>query len=136
MPRFNFVKIFLFCFVKIALKLSYICEKKQTFRALGAPPPDHQWPPTGGGYTPRPPPYPPHCEFLVTRLSSPNFGKNTHTSISGEDLFLVFIQFRRGNYVIFTKVLSHAKCIWSRLQKRPPMQNFTILVLTKKTVYI
>ena len=33
--------------------------------------------------------------------------------------FLVFIQFRRRNYVIFTKV-------WSRLQKRPPMQNFTI----------
>ena len=41
--------------------------------------------------------------------------------------FLVFIQFRRQNYVIFTKVLfSHAKCVWSRLQKRPPMQNFTI----------
>ena len=35
--------------------------------------------------------------------------------------FLVFIQFRRRNYVIFTKVQS-------RLQKRPPMQNFTIQV--------
>ena len=33
--------------------------------------------------------------------------------------FLVFIQFRRRNYVIFTEVQS-------RLQKRPPMQNFTI----------
>ena len=53
-----------------------------------------------------------------------------NTLISGEDLiFLLFIQFRRRNYVIFTKVLSHAKCVWSRLQKRPPMQNFTIEVL-------
>ena len=40
--------------------------------------------------------------------------------------FLVLIQFRRRNYVFFTKVLSHAKCVWWRLQKRPPMQNFTI----------
>ena len=40
--------------------------------------------------------------------------------------FTVFIQFWRRNYVIFSKVLLHAKCVWSMLQKRPPMQNFTI----------
>ena len=34
-------------------------------------------------------------------------------------IFFGFIQFRRRNYVIFTK-------FQSRLQKRPPMQNFTI----------
>ena len=32
----------------------------------------------------------------------------------------MFIQFRRRNYVTFTKVLSHSKCVWSRLQKHPP----------------
>ena len=46
--------------------------------------------------------------------------------VPAKTFFLAFIQFRRRNYVIFTKVLSHAKCVWSRLQKRPPMQNFTI----------
>ena len=76
--------------------------------------------------------------------SSPNF-RRKNTSVFGEDLFfwssptvisgekthqfldsrrrllsfLVFIQFRRRNHVIFTEVQS-------RLQKRPPMQNFTI----------
>ena len=40
--------------------------------------------------------------------------------------FLVCMQFRQRHYVIFTKVLSHAKRVWSRVQKRPPMQNFTI----------
>ena len=39
---------------------------------------------------------------------------------------LVLIQFRQRNYVIFTKVFSHAKCVKSRLQKFPLMQNFTI----------
>ena len=29
-------------FIKIALKFSYFCKKKQNFRALGAPPPDPQ----------------------------------------------------------------------------------------------
>ena len=58
--------------------------------------------------------------------SSRNFGEKT-LQISKEDfIFLVFIQFQRRNYAIFTKVLSHAKCVWSRLQKRPPTQNFTI----------
>ena len=33
------------------------------------------------------------------------------------------LQLRGRNYIISTK-------IWSRLQKRPPMQNFTITVLT------
>ena len=36
----------------------------------------------------------------------------------------VFIQFRRWNYIIFTKVLLHAKCVWSRLQKCPPHAKF------------
>ena len=45
--------------------------------------------------------------------------------MSGKDLiFLVFIQFRRRNYEIFTKVLSHVKCAWSRLQKRLPHPKF------------
>ena len=35
MPRFKSI-----IFIKIALKLIYICEKKQIFRALGALPPD------------------------------------------------------------------------------------------------
>ena len=47
--------------------------------------------------------------------------------------FLVFIQFRRRNYAIFTKVLSHAKSVRSRLQKPPPMQNFTISVRPTST---
>ena len=46
MPRFKSI----FC-IKIALKLSYICEKKQTFRALEAPPPD---PRASGGWRLRP----------------------------------------------------------------------------------
>ena len=49
-----------------------------------------------------------------------------HFKFRRRSFFLVFIQFRRRNYVIFTKVLSHAKYVWSRLQKRPPMQNCTI----------
>ena len=65
----------------------------QTFRALGAPPPDPRasggwerspqtprlrqlgasspdprWPPAAGGSAPRPQDSPPHCEFLTTRL--------------------------------------------------------------------
>ena len=59
------------------------------------------------------------------RNSSPNFGEKP-LQFSAKTFFLVFIQFRLRNYVIFTKVLSHAKCVWSGLQKRPPMQNFTI----------
>ena len=78
-----------------------------------------------------------------TPNSSPNFGKKPlqfpaktiffclylilakNTSILGEELFfLVFVQFRQQNYVIFPKVLSHAKCVWSRLQKRPPHAKF------------
>ena len=45
----------------------------------------------------------------------------------GEDLFfffLVFTQLRGRNHIISTKVLSHAKCVWSRLQKRPPHAKF------------
>ena len=65
-------------FIKIALKLSYFCKKKQNFRALGIPPldprafgdwglcpqtpslrqlgtlpPDPHWPPAAGGYASR-----------------------------------------------------------------------------------
>ena len=36
----------------------------------------------------------------------------------------MLIEFRRRNYVIFPKVLLHAKCVWSRLQKRPPHAKF------------
>ena len=43
-------------FIKIALKLSYFCQKMQNFRALGAPLSDPQT-------------QPPHCEFLATRLA-------------------------------------------------------------------
>ena len=57
--------------------------------------------------------------------SSPNFGE-IPLQFLAMTFFLLFIQFRRRNYVIFTKVLSHAKCVWSRLQKRPLMQNFAI----------
>ena len=56
--------------------------------------------------------------FGLHRIS----GKKTHQfSDSRQRLlsFLVLIQFRRRNYAIFTKVQSS-------LQKRPPMQNFTI----------
>ena len=49
-----------------------------------------------------------------------------HFNFWRRPFFLVFIQCRRRNYVIFTKVLLHAKCVCSRLQKHPPMQNFTI----------
>ena len=46
-------------FIKIALKLSYVCKKMQNFRALGAPPP-YPLPPAAGGFAPRPPkPAPP-----------------------------------------------------------------------------
>ena len=57
---------------------------------------------------------------------SRNFGEKTLQVSAKTFFFLVFIQFRRRNHVIFTKVLSHAKCVWSGLQKRPPMQNSTI----------
>ena len=55
------------------------------------------------------------------------WGKNT--KFRRRPFFLVFIQFRRRYYIIFTEVLLHGKCVWSRLQKRPPpppMQNVTI----------
>ena len=42
-------------FIKIALKLSYICKKMQNLRALGALLPD--------------PKTVPHCEFLAARLT-------------------------------------------------------------------
>ena len=46
MPRFKSI-----IFIKIALKLSYICNKMQNLRALETPPPDHR--------APRPPKQPP-----------------------------------------------------------------------------
>ena len=127
------------CFIKIALKLSYICEKKQNFQALGAPPPNPV-PSAAGGFAPRSPMAsgsrglrpqtstitPPHCEFLATLQSSSNFGKNIHFNFRRRPFLLLLIQFRRRNYVIFTKVLANAKCVWSRPPKRPPIQNFTI----------
>ena len=61
--------------------------------------------------------------------SSSNFGEKPLQFSAKTFSFLVFIQFRRRNHAIFTKVLSHAKWVWSGLQKRPPMQNFTIDVL-------
>ena len=55
-------------FIKIALKLSYICKKMQNLRALGARP-QTPVPPTAGGFAPRPQNSPPHCEFLAARLT-------------------------------------------------------------------
>ena len=80
-------------FIKIALKLSYICKKMQTFQALGALPPDPRasggWgsaprlqPPVSGGFVSRQPlasggwglrpqtpkTVLPHYEFLATHL--------------------------------------------------------------------
>ena len=57
-------------FIKIALKLSYICKKMQNLRALGAELPD---PSASGGWglcpqAPKTAP-PPNCEFLATRLN-------------------------------------------------------------------
>ena len=56
-------------FVKIALKLNYFCKKMQSFRALGAQPPDP--PLASGSRGPRPQTpklsSPLHCEFLDTR---------------------------------------------------------------------
>ena len=40
--------------------------------------------------------------------------------------FLVFTRFRGQKNIISTKVLSHSECVWSRLQKRPTVQNFTV----------
>ena len=44
-------------FIKIALKLSYICKKKQNLRALGALP-QTPVPPAAGGFAPTPPKQP------------------------------------------------------------------------------
>ena len=52
-------------FIKIALKLSYICKKMQNFRALGAQTPIGLW---RRGLRPQTPQTAPHCEFLATRL--------------------------------------------------------------------
>ena len=41
--------------------------------------------------------------------SSLTFGEKT-LQFSPKTFFLVYIQFRRRNYVIFTKILLHAKC--------------------------
>ena len=55
-------------FIKVALKLSYICKKMQNFRGWGLRP-QTPVPPAAGGFAPRPPRQPPpHCEFLATRL--------------------------------------------------------------------
>ena len=35
-------------------------------------------------------------------------------------------RFRGRKDIISSKVLRHSKCVWSRLQNRPPMQNFTV----------
>ena len=113
-------------FIKVALKLSYFCKKKFFFERWGLRPRTLNGLRQLGAMPPDPQHTPPHCEFLATRLSSLNLGKNIHFDFRRRPFFLLFIQFRRRNYVIFTKVLSHAKCVWSRLQKRSPMQNFTI----------
>ena len=49
-----------------------------------------------------------------------------NSSIFGKDFFLVFTQFWGRKNIISTKVLSHSECVWSRLQKRPTVQNFTV----------
>ena len=50
-----------------------------------------------------------------------------NSSIFGKDLFfLVFTRFRGRKNIISTKVLLHSECVWSRLQKRPTVQNFTV----------
>ena len=56
--------------------------------------------------------------------SSPNFGEKRFNFRQRFFVFLVFIQFWRRNYVIFSKVRSHANCVWSRLPKRPPHAKF------------
>ena len=61
-----YVLITLF-FITIVLKLSYFCKKMQTFRALGAPPPDPRA--SGGwGQGPQTPKTALHCEFLAMHL--------------------------------------------------------------------
>ena len=50
--------------------------------------------------------------------SSPNFGKK-HFNFWGRPFFGLHSILQR-NYIISAKVLSHAKCVWSGLQKRPP----------------
>ena len=35
-------------------------------------------------------------------------------------------RFRGRKDIISSKVLRHSRCVWSRLQNRPPMQNFTV----------
>ena len=63
MPRFKNIIL-----IKIALKLSYFCEKIQKFQALGALPPDSRV--SGGwGLRSQTQNQSPNCEFLVTRLN-------------------------------------------------------------------
>ena len=87
-------------FIKIALKLSYICKKMQNLRAMGAMPPD---PRTSGGWRLRPqapktaasPPLPPDCEFLAMRLNM--ISKRNYPSI---------VLFFNNNSYIFQKSIS------------------------------
>ena len=86
-------------FIKIALKLSYFCQKMQNFRALGALPPDPRascswgqspqtpslgqlgalppdlhWPPAAGGSDPIPKKQPPIANFWLRACSGPKKG--------------------------------------------------------------
>ena len=76
-------------------------------------------------------------------MSSPDVGNN-YPSILNEDLFLVFTRFRRNKsdlgertlVIISTKFHSNSECVWSKLQKRPLKQNFTVLVLGLTVYYM
>ena len=83
-------------FIKIALKLRYICKKMQNLRALGAPPPH---PSASGGWglcsqAPKTAPTP-ECEFLATRLNM--VSKQNYPSI---------VLFFNNNSYIFQKPIS------------------------------
>ena len=86
MPRYKSITVF---FIKIALKLSYICKKNAKFLSAGAPPPNLRVS-VGWGQSPQIPPhlwisgYAPGCAF--ERRSPLEYGKKKSSSF-GEDFF-------------------------------------------------
>ena len=76
-------------FIKIAIKLSYFCQKLQNFRALRAPPPNPYWPPAAGGSAPRPTKQPSHCEFLATRLIGGDANVDYTQTVGGDTVKLL-----------------------------------------------
>ena len=89
-------------------KIKFCLRKKAKFSSAGGSAPQTPVPQAAGGFAPT---IAPLANFWLHACLHLTLAKN-------------ILQFRRRSYIIFTKVLSHAKCVWSRLQKRPPMQNF------------